>query len=300
MPPTSEASHHPDHPRHHIPPVHPHTPHVHTSYAPLTFTPRPLPGSERYVDIISQHLAAGRPGSPAKRRGHEWRAGGREIRGHHLYVVLFKQGRSARPSRVRYGLSHGVPAFRGGRAWEPGVRDSPGDNNREIVGHHRGLSDPFVHGVPEFPATGSVWEPTPTEESPSADPTIIDVIAVSSYGRGMPSPLEDGEHRRTRTATDAHGRSSGRRVTATHNAPKWQAREPATTTDSIPPHDRHSLATREGASAKRPYGFGSAGLTSSMQVGERGMAKMAGMVASMAIASAMKTRRKPEAMLADS
>jgi hypothetical protein len=59
MPPTSEASHHPDHPRHHIPPVHPHTPHVHTSYAPLTFTPRPLPDSERYVDIISQHLAAG-------------------------------------------------------------------------------------------------------------------------------------------------------------------------------------------------------------------------------------------------
>jgi len=174
-------------------------------------------------------------GSPAKRRSHEWRAGGREIRGHHLYVVLFKQGRSTRPSRVRYGLFHGVPAFRGGRAWEPGVRDSPGDNNREIVGHHRGLSDPFVHGVPEFPATGSVWEPTPTGESPSADPTIIDVIAVSSYGRGMPSPLEDGEHRRTRTATDAHGPSNGRRVTATHNAPKWQAREPATTTDSIPP-----------------------------------------------------------------
>jgi hypothetical protein len=66
-----------------------------------------------------------------------------------------------------------------GRAWEPGVRDSPGDNTREIVGHHRGLSDPFVHGVPEFPATGSVWEPTPTPEPSSVGPTIINVIGVS-------------------------------------------------------------------------------------------------------------------------
>jgi hypothetical protein len=38
-------------------------------------------------------------------------AGLREIRGHHLYVVLFKEGRLTEPSHVRYGLFHGVPAF---------------------------------------------------------------------------------------------------------------------------------------------------------------------------------------------
>jgi hypothetical protein len=36
-----------------------------------------------------------------------------------------------------------------------------------------------------------------------------------------------------------------------------------------------------------------------MLVGERGMARIAGIVASKAIASAMKTRRKPEAILED-
>jgi hypothetical protein len=36
-----------------------------------------------------------------------------EIRGHHLNVVLFQEGRPTEPRYVRYGLSHGVPAFCG-------------------------------------------------------------------------------------------------------------------------------------------------------------------------------------------
>jgi len=35
-----------------------------------------------------------------------------QIWGHHRYVVLFKEGRPTEPRHVRYGLSHGVPAFR--------------------------------------------------------------------------------------------------------------------------------------------------------------------------------------------
>ena len=41
-------------------------------------------------------------------------AGLTEMWGHHLYVVLFREGRPTRLSHVRYGLSHGVPTFRTG------------------------------------------------------------------------------------------------------------------------------------------------------------------------------------------
>jgi hypothetical protein len=67
---------------------------------------------------VKSRAQAFRKHRPAE--GQSWRicgldsrqAGLTEIRGHHLYVVLFREGRPTKPSHVRYGLSHGVPAFR--------------------------------------------------------------------------------------------------------------------------------------------------------------------------------------------
>ena len=69
---------------------------------------------------MTSRAPAFRGHQPAGGRG--WRTCGLDSRqtgltemwGHHLYAVLFREGRPTKPSHVRYGLSHGVPAFRTG------------------------------------------------------------------------------------------------------------------------------------------------------------------------------------------
>jgi hypothetical protein len=65
---------------------------------------------------------------------------GREIRGHHLYVVLFNEGRQTEPSHVRYGLSHGVPTFR--MSWAGGAHTST--TLAVTQGDGRDMSRPYI------------------------------------------------------------------------------------------------------------------------------------------------------------
>jgi hypothetical protein len=66
---------------------------------------------------VGRRRAAGFTGEAPGLRVAGWTAvrRSREMWGHHLYVVLLDEGRQTDPSHVRYGLSHGVPTFRGRR-----------------------------------------------------------------------------------------------------------------------------------------------------------------------------------------
>jgi hypothetical protein len=71
----------------------------------------------------------------------------------------------------------------GGRAWETAhIRD----HHRQFRGHHRGMSDPFVHGVPEFTAPPGRCGNRPLR--PECELMKLRVMPVSvarDNGRGM-------------------------------------------------------------------------------------------------------------------